>query len=84
MVKKKHTLIFSNAFMCLFLIHNRITLCALQKIRQFNDALEGVKRAEEDLKNSDVRVFTKSRQEFGKWQQILDAQTIKSEFIIRM
>ncbi|XP_058642639.1 interferon-induced GTP-binding protein MxE isoform X2 [Onychostoma macrolepis] len=55
----------------------------IMKIRQFNDALEGVKRAEEDLKNSDVRVFTKSRQEFGKWKQILDDKSIKTEETLR-
>ncbi|CAM4602546.1 unnamed protein product [Leuciscus chuanchicus] len=57
----------------------------ITKIRQFNDALEGVKRAEEDLKNSDsdIRVFTKIREEFGKWKVVLNAKTIKTEETVR-
>uniref|UniRef100_A0A671NFU7 Interferon-induced GTP-binding protein Mx n=1 Tax=Sinocyclocheilus anshuiensis TaxID=1608454 RepID=A0A671NFU7_9TELE len=54
----------------------------IMKIRQFNDALEGVKRAEEDLKTSDTRVFSKIRWEFGKWKLALDSKAIKSEFLI--
>ncbi|RXN28940.1 interferon-induced GTP-binding Mx-like protein [Labeo rohita] len=54
-----------------------------QKIRQFNDALEGVRRAEEDLKNSDTRVFSKIRWEFGKWKLALDSKAIKTEEILR-
>uniref|UniRef100_A0A8C2K551 Uncharacterized protein n=1 Tax=Cyprinus carpio TaxID=7962 RepID=A0A8C2K551_CYPCA len=57
--------------------------CALQKIRQFNDALEGVKRAEEDLRNSDTRVFSKIRWEFGRWKLALDSKAIKTEEILR-
>ncbi|RXN28941.1 Mx [Labeo rohita] len=53
------------------------------KIRQFNDALEGVKRAEEDLRNSKMRVFTKIREEFAKWKCVLDDKTIKTEEIFR-
>uniref|UniRef100_A0A671NMA0 Dynamin-type G domain-containing protein n=1 Tax=Sinocyclocheilus anshuiensis TaxID=1608454 RepID=A0A671NMA0_9TELE len=49
----------------------------IMKIRQFNDALEGVKRAEEDLKTSDTRVFSKIRWEFGKWKLALDSKAIK-------
>uniref|UniRef100_A0A673GXA9 Interferon-induced GTP-binding protein Mx-like n=1 Tax=Sinocyclocheilus rhinocerous TaxID=307959 RepID=A0A673GXA9_9TELE len=53
------------------------------KIRQFSDALEGVKRAEEDLKTSDTRVFSKIRWEFGKWKLALDSKAIKTEDILR-
>uniref|UniRef100_A0A671NI16 Interferon-induced GTP-binding protein Mx n=1 Tax=Sinocyclocheilus anshuiensis TaxID=1608454 RepID=A0A671NI16_9TELE len=56
----------------------------IMKIRQFNDALEGVKRAEEDLKTSDTRVFSKIRWEFGKWKLALDSKAIKSEFLITL
>ncbi|XP_050975386.1 interferon-induced GTP-binding protein Mx [Labeo rohita] len=55
----------------------------ITKIRQFNDALEGVKRAEEDLRNSKMRVFTKIREEFAKWKCVLDDKTIKTEEIFR-
>ncbi|XP_077071565.1 interferon-induced GTP-binding protein Mx-like [Siphateles boraxobius] len=55
----------------------------ITKIRQFNDALEEVKRAEEDLKNSDMRVFTKIRKEFGKWKISLNAKSIKMEETLR-
>uniref|UniRef100_A0A672SWF0 Interferon-induced GTP-binding protein Mx-like n=1 Tax=Sinocyclocheilus grahami TaxID=75366 RepID=A0A672SWF0_SINGR len=55
----------------------------IMKIRQFNDALEGVKRAEEDLKTSDTRVFSKIRWEFGKWKLALDSKAIKTEEILR-
>ncbi|KAK7154288.1 hypothetical protein R3I94_007591 [Phoxinus phoxinus] len=54
----------------------------IMKIRQFSDALEGVKRAEEDL-SSDMRVFTKIRKEFGTWKRILDDKTIKTEETLR-
>lgn len=68
---------YSKVFTSLF-------FCALQKIRQFSDALEGVKRAEEDLRNSDTRVFSKIRWEFGRWKLALDSKAIKSEFIIAL
>nr|XP_055071705.1 interferon-induced GTP-binding protein Mx-like [Misgurnus anguillicaudatus] len=55
----------------------------IMKIRQFNDVLEGVKRAEEDLKNSDMRVFTKIRKIFGQWKLLLDEKTIKTEETLR-
>uniref|UniRef100_A0A8C1S7H1 Uncharacterized protein n=1 Tax=Cyprinus carpio TaxID=7962 RepID=A0A8C1S7H1_CYPCA len=55
----------------------------IAKIRQFNDALEGVKRAEEDLRNSDTRVFSKIRWEFGRWKLALDSKAIKTEEILR-
>lgn len=55
----------------------------ITKIRQFNDAIEGVKRAEEDLNNSDKRVFTKIREEFGRWKLVLDAKYIKMEENLR-
>ncbi|XP_073711360.1 interferon-induced GTP-binding protein Mx [Misgurnus anguillicaudatus] len=42
------------------------------KIRQFYDVLEKVKGAEEDLKDSDIRVFSKIRTEFGEWNDLLD------------
>ncbi|XP_052004387.1 interferon-induced GTP-binding protein Mx-like [Xyrauchen texanus] len=51
----------------------------VMKIRQFNDALEEVKRAEEDITNSDMRVFTKIRDEFGRWKHTLDDKTVKME-----
>ncbi|KAK7154290.1 hypothetical protein R3I94_007592 [Phoxinus phoxinus] len=52
----------------------------ITKIRQFNDVLEGVKRAEEDTKNSDsdMRVFTEIREEFGNWKLVLNAKSIKT------
>nr|QSH74924.1 Mx protein [Labeo catla] len=62
---------------------NEKTNFLIMKIRQFNDALEGVKRAEEDLKNSDTRVFSKIRSEFGKWKLTLDSKAIKTEEILR-
>ncbi|KAK2904909.1 hypothetical protein Q8A67_006708 [Cirrhinus molitorella] len=55
----------------------------ITKIRQFSDALEGVKRAEEDIRNSDMRVFTKIRDEFARWKRVLDDKTIKTEEILR-
>ncbi|XP_067300148.1 interferon-induced GTP-binding protein Mx [Pseudorasbora parva] len=55
----------------------------IMKICQFNNALEGVKRAEEDLRSSDMSVFTKIRQEFGRWKRILDDKTIKTEESLR-
>ncbi|KAK7154300.1 hypothetical protein R3I94_007600 [Phoxinus phoxinus] len=57
----------------------------ITKIRQCNDAIEGVKRAEEDLKDSDsdMRVFTKLRQEFGKWRTFLNAKSIRMEETLR-
>ncbi|XP_067300159.1 interferon-induced GTP-binding protein Mx-like isoform X2 [Pseudorasbora parva] len=55
----------------------------ITKIRQFNDVIEGVKRAEEDLNKSDKRVFTKIREEFGKWKIVLDAKYIKTEETLR-
>ncbi|XP_026073687.1 interferon-induced GTP-binding protein MxE [Carassius auratus] len=55
----------------------------IMKIRHFNDATEGVKRAEEDLKNSDTRVFSKIRWEFGRWKIALDSKAIKTEEILR-
>ncbi|XP_065107888.1 interferon-induced GTP-binding protein Mx-like isoform X2 [Paramisgurnus dabryanus] len=42
------------------------------KIRQFYDVLEKVKGAEEDLKDTDIRVFSKIRTEFGEWNDLLD------------
>ncbi|XP_073711359.1 interferon-induced GTP-binding protein Mx-like [Misgurnus anguillicaudatus] len=42
------------------------------KIGQFYDLLGKVKRAEEDLKKSEMRVFSKIRTEFIKWNNILD------------
>ncbi|XDV30309.1 hypothetical protein PO909_033254 [Leuciscus waleckii] len=54
----------------------------IMKIRQFSDALEEVKRAEEDL-SSDMRVFTKIRREFGRWKRVLDDKTIKTEETLR-
>ncbi|XP_056088974.1 interferon-induced GTP-binding protein Mx-like [Rhinichthys klamathensis goyatoka] len=57
----------------------------ITKIRHFNHALEEGKRAEEDLKNSDsdMRVFTKIREEFGKWKLFLYAKSIKTEETLR-
>ncbi|XP_067266821.1 interferon-induced GTP-binding protein Mx-like isoform X2 [Chanodichthys erythropterus] len=55
----------------------------IMKIRHFNDALEEVKRAEEDLKNSDIRVFTKIRAEFGRWKIVLDDKSNKTEENLR-
>lgn len=57
--------------------------CALQKISQFNDALERVKKAEEDVKIPNTRVFNKIRVEFQKWRSALNAKAIKSEFTIK-
>uniref|UniRef100_A0A8C1S8U9 Dynamin-type G domain-containing protein n=1 Tax=Cyprinus carpio TaxID=7962 RepID=A0A8C1S8U9_CYPCA len=62
---------------------NEKTNFLIMKIRQFNDALEGVKRAEEDLRNSDTRVFSKIRWEFGRWKLALDSKAIKTEEILR-
>ncbi|XP_051762873.1 interferon-induced GTP-binding protein Mx isoform X3 [Ctenopharyngodon idella] len=55
----------------------------ITKIRQFIDALEGIKKAEEDLRSSDMRVFTKIRKEFDRWKTVLDAKTIKTEETLR-
>ncbi|XP_065107895.1 interferon-induced GTP-binding protein Mx-like [Paramisgurnus dabryanus] len=44
----------------------------IMKIRKFNDELEKAKGADEDLKNSDIRVFSKIRTEFGEWNDLLD------------
>uniref|UniRef100_A0A8C2EER2 Interferon-induced GTP-binding protein MxE-like n=1 Tax=Cyprinus carpio TaxID=7962 RepID=A0A8C2EER2_CYPCA len=58
--------------------------CALQKISQFNDALERVKKAEEDVKIPNTRVFNKIRVEFQKWRSALNAKAIKTEDILRV
>ncbi|XP_056610037.1 interferon-induced GTP-binding protein Mx-like isoform X3 [Triplophysa dalaica] len=55
----------------------------IMKLRQFNDVLEGVKRAEEDIKNSDMRVFTKIRKEFSRWKCLLDDKTVRTEEHLR-
>ncbi|XP_072542457.1 interferon-induced GTP-binding protein Mx-like isoform X2 [Salminus brasiliensis] len=47
----------------------------IEKINAFNQVLADVMRAEEDIKNSDTRVFTKIRDEFGKWKAQLDKKT---------
>ncbi|XP_051998614.1 interferon-induced GTP-binding protein MxE isoform X1 [Xyrauchen texanus] len=51
----------------------------IMKIHQFNDALEAVKNAEENIFNSDMRVFTKIRDEFGRWQRTLNDKIVKTE-----
>nr|AND80529.1 interferon-induced Mx protein [Schizothorax richardsonii] len=53
------------------------------KIRQFNDALERVKRAEENVKKSNTRVFSKIREEFHNWKYALNAKAIKTEETLR-
>ncbi|XP_016386862.1 interferon-induced GTP-binding protein Mx-like [Sinocyclocheilus rhinocerous] len=54
------------------------------KIRQFNDALERVKNAEEDVKKPNTRVFSKIRGEFQNWKSVLNAKAIKTEDILRV
>ncbi|KTG31851.1 hypothetical protein cypCar_00025663 [Cyprinus carpio] len=54
------------------------------KISQFNDALERVKKAEEDVKIPNTRVFNKIRVEFQKWRSALNAKAIKTEDILRV
>ncbi|NP_001007285.1 interferon-induced GTP-binding protein MxC isoform X2 [Danio rerio] len=49
----------------------------IKKLRQFMDALEEVKRVEEEPVKSDTRVFSKIRQEFVSWKHILDSKPIK-------
>lgn len=38
-------------------------------------------RAEEDTKNSEPKVFTKIRKEFGKWKHHLDDRAIERELV---
>uniref|UniRef100_A0A672LMN7 Interferon-induced GTP-binding protein Mx-like n=1 Tax=Sinocyclocheilus grahami TaxID=75366 RepID=A0A672LMN7_SINGR len=54
------------------------------KIRQFNDVLERVKNAEEDVKKPNIRVFSKIRGEFQNWKSVLNAKAIKTEDILRV
>ncbi|XP_056320668.1 interferon-induced GTP-binding protein MxC [Danio aesculapii] len=49
----------------------------IKKIRLFMDALEEVRRVEEEPVKSDTRVFSKIRQEFVSWKHILDSNPIK-------
>ncbi|XP_060785461.1 interferon-induced GTP-binding protein MxE [Neoarius graeffei] len=44
----------------------------IAKIRNFNNVLTDVMRAEEHTQNSEPKIFTKIRKEFGKWKQQLD------------
>uniref|UniRef100_A0AAR2IWU4 Interferon-induced GTP-binding protein Mx n=1 Tax=Pygocentrus nattereri TaxID=42514 RepID=A0AAR2IWU4_PYGNA len=47
----------------------------IKKIHEFNQILSDVMRAEEDLKNSDAKVFTKIRTEFKTWKSHLDKKS---------
>uniref|UniRef100_W5UEM0 Interferon-induced GTP-binding protein Mx n=1 Tax=Ictalurus punctatus TaxID=7998 RepID=W5UEM0_ICTPU len=53
------------------------------KISDFNKVLTDVMRAEEDTKNSEPKVFTKIRKEFGKWKHHLDDRAIELEETLR-
>ncbi|KAF4087345.1 hypothetical protein AMELA_G00094350 [Ameiurus melas] len=53
------------------------------KIADFNKVLTDVMRAEEDTKNSEPKVFTKIRKEFGKWKHHLDDKAIELEETLR-
>ncbi|NP_878287.1 interferon-induced GTP-binding protein MxE [Danio rerio] len=55
----------------------------IMKIRQFNDVLERVQMAEEDVEKPNTRVFSKIRSEFVKWKRILDSKAIKTEETLR-
>ncbi|KAI7808612.1 interferon-induced GTP-binding protein Mx-like [Triplophysa rosa] len=50
----------------------------IKKIHQYNDVLESVKRAEDDLKISGKRVYTKIRKECDTWKWLLDDKTAKT------
>uniref|UniRef100_A0A671MM54 Uncharacterized protein n=1 Tax=Sinocyclocheilus anshuiensis TaxID=1608454 RepID=A0A671MM54_9TELE len=63
--------------------HEKIKFLVM-KIRQFNDALERVKKAEEDVKKTNTRVFSKIRGEFQNWKSVLNAKAIKTEDILRV
>ncbi|KAK2880991.1 hypothetical protein Q8A67_018259 [Cirrhinus molitorella] len=56
----------------------------VMKIRQFNDALENVKRVEEDVKKPHIRVFSKIREEFQSWKNGMFAKTNKTEDTLRV
>ncbi|XP_059414810.1 interferon-induced GTP-binding protein MxE-like [Carassius carassius] len=54
------------------------------KISQFNDDLERVKKAEEDVKIPNTRVFSKIRVKFQKWKSALNVKAIKTEDVLRV
>ncbi|XP_066497224.1 interferon-induced GTP-binding protein MxE [Hoplias malabaricus] len=55
----------------------------IKKINEFNQVLSDVMRAEEDTKNSDSKVFSRIRTEFGDWQTHLDTASKKVEENLR-
>ncbi|TRY97236.1 hypothetical protein DNTS_013722 [Danionella cerebrum] len=55
----------------------------IMKIRQCNDAFEKIKNAEEDVAKGATKVFTKMKEKFSEWKEILDLKTVKSEDILR-
>uniref|UniRef100_A0AAR2IU87 Interferon-induced GTP-binding protein Mx n=1 Tax=Pygocentrus nattereri TaxID=42514 RepID=A0AAR2IU87_PYGNA len=55
----------------------------IKKIHEFNQILSDVMRAEEDLKNSDAKVFTKIRTEFKTWKSHLDKKSSTLEENLR-
>ncbi|KAA0715652.1 Mx Interferon-inducible [Triplophysa tibetana] len=50
----------------------------IMKIHQYNDALEKVKRAEDDQKVSGKKVYTKIKKECDTWKMLLDKKTAKT------
>ncbi|XP_026074661.1 interferon-induced GTP-binding protein MxE-like [Carassius auratus] len=63
--------------------HNMIKFL-VKKISQFNDDLERVKNAEEDVEIPNQRVFSKIRVKFHEWKSALNVKAIKTEDALRV
>ncbi|XP_052409021.1 interferon-induced GTP-binding protein MxE [Carassius gibelio] len=63
--------------------HNMIKFL-VTKISQFNDDLERVKKAEENVEIPNKRVFSKIRVKFHEWKSALNVKAIKTEDVLRV
>ena len=53
----------------------------LQKISRFNQVLTDIVSAEEDVGDTDTRVFTKIQREFSNWKTKLDKKATQCKFL---
>ena len=53
----------------------------LQKISRFNQVLTDIVSAEEDVGDTDTRVFTKIQREFSNWKTELDDKALQCKFL---
>ena len=53
----------------------------LQKISRFNQVLTDIVSAEEDVGDTDTRVFTKIRREFSNWKTELENKAFQCKFL---